>query len=640
MKNFLRSVAGKTVLFVLVAIMFAAAAVSAASVVLLTLNGFYDEKTDVESAGDRMRGDYFSRYVQQDAYSAAFAVLTAGEEPYTPDSLQYSLYDETGNLISTNHDASVPETGVFWDYRVYIWKNETFLRVSFYDDPTEIGEKYVFCASPSDLREGYFGVDRYSRTANLISLGYSVRYIMIAVLAVSASLLLAAFVTLMCVSGRRPNTEEIVPGVLNRVPFDLLASCSVFFCLSAFLIVADNFSYVRNLVAAVIFGLIGFCVLLGLSMSFSARIKEGTLIKNTVIYGIGRLICRFFRAFGRFCASVPLVPKTCVGVLLITVAEFAAITVFFDEPQAGTIILVIEKLVLIPLVVWSAVNLRKLQKAGKAVAEGDLEYKTDTNHLFGDFKRFGEDMNRISDGMSAEVEKRTRSDRMKTELITNVSHDLKTPLTSLVNYSDLICSEKSENEKINGYAEVIRRQSMRLKRLIDDLVEASKLQSGNLEVCLAPCDLSTFLNQISGEYGDRLSEAGLEAVVKLPDVPLYVSADSRRMLRVFDNLMTNICKYAKRGTRVYLSLERDGNFAAVTLKNISEHALDIGGEELSERFVRGDASRSAEGNGLGLSIAKSLVELQGGEMNIVVDGDLFKVILRFPLLGIGTPENS
>ena len=126
MKNFLRSVAGKTVLFVLVAIMFAAAAVSAASVVFLTLNGFYDEKTDVESAGDRMRGDYFSRYVQQDAYSAAFAVLTAGEEPYTPDSLQYSLYDETGNLISTNHDASVPETGDFWDYRVYIWKNETF----------------------------------------------------------------------------------------------------------------------------------------------------------------------------------------------------------------------------------------------------------------------------------------------------------------------------------------------------------------------------------------------------------------------------------------------------------------------------------------------------------------------------------
>lgn len=280
MKNFLRSVAGKTVLFVLVAIMFAAAAVSAASVVFLTLNGFYDEKTDVESAGDRMRGDYFSRYVQQDAYSAAFAVLTAGEEPYTPDSLQYSLYDETGNLISTNHDASVPETGDFWDYRVYIWKNETFLRVSFYDDPTEIGEKYVFCASPSNLREGYFGVDRYSRTANLISLGYSVRYIMIAVLAVSASLLLAAFVTLMCVSGRRPNTEEIVPGVLNRVPFDLLASCSVFFCLSAFLFVADNFSYVRNIIAAVIFGLLGFCVLLGLSMSFSARIKEGTLIKT------------------------------------------------------------------------------------------------------------------------------------------------------------------------------------------------------------------------------------------------------------------------------------------------------------------------------------------------------------------------
>lgn len=453
MKNFLRSVTGKTVLFVLVIIMFVTAAVSAFSVALLAVYGFYDEKTDVESAKSRMEKEYFISYVQSDAYSAAFSVIRDGEEPYTPDSLDYAFYDETGKQLSTNYDAAVSANDDIWSYRVYIWKNETFFRTSFYNDPNEVGEKYIFCANPANLREGYFGVDRYSRTANLISLGYSLRYVVVALLAVSIPALLAAFITLMCVSGRRPNTEEIVPGALNR----------------------------------------------------------------------------------------------------------------------------------------------------------------------------------ISDGMSAEVEKRTHSDRMKTELITNVSHDLKTPLTSLVNYSDLICAEKCDNEKISEYAEVIHRQSLRLKRLIDDLVEASKAQSGALDVCLAPCDVSTFVNQVSGEYGDRLASAELEPVIRLPSEPVYIFADPRRLLRVFDNLLTNICKYAKHGTRVYLDVAQDGNTARITFRNVSERALDIDGEELAERFVRADASRNTEGNGLGLSIAKSLVELQNGKMKITVDGDLFKVTLTFPL---------
>lgn len=213
MKNFLRSVAGKTVLFVLVIIMFVTAAVSAFSVALLAVYGFYDEKTDIESAKRRMEKEYFISYVQSDAYSAAFSVIRDGEEPYTPDSLDYAFYDETGKQLSTNYDAAVSANDDIWNYRVYIWKNETFFRTSFYNDPNEVGEKYIFCANPANLREGYFGVDRYSRTANLISLGYSLRYVVVALLAVSIPALLAAFITLMCVSGRRPNTEEIVPGL-------------------------------------------------------------------------------------------------------------------------------------------------------------------------------------------------------------------------------------------------------------------------------------------------------------------------------------------------------------------------------------------------------------------------------------------
>ena len=233
--------------------------------------------------------------------------------------------------------------------------------------------------------------------------------------------------------------------------------------------------------------------------------------------------------------------------------------------------------------------------------------------------------------MSRAVDERMKSERMKTELITNVSHDIKTPLTSIINYADLISREKCDNEKIAEYAEVLSRQSDRLKRLIEDLVEASKAATGNLEVMLSLCDAGVFISQAVGEYEQKLNDAGLQTVVTQFDEAVYVMADGRRMLRVFDNLMNNICKYAQSGTRVYLSLEKIGNKAVITFKNTSRDPLNISADELMERFVRGDSSRNTEGNGLGLSIAKSLTELQGGTLTLSVDGDLFKVILSFPI---------
>ena len=230
---------------------------------------------------------------------------------------------------------------------------------------------------------------------------------------------------------------------------------------------------------------------------------------------------------------------------------------------------------------------------------------------------------------------------MKTELITNVSHDIKTPLTSIINYASLISAEPSENEKITEYAKVLVRQSDRLKRLIEDLVEASKASTGNLEVHLAPCDASVFIEQASGEYEEKLEKAGLTLVTSKPEQEVRIMADGRRMWRVFDNLMNNICKYAQSGTRVYLMLELIDGQAVVSFKNISKDPLNISAEELMERFVRGDASRNTEGNGLGLSIARSMTELQGGRMTLSVDGDLFKAMLSFPILAedeIKAPE--
>lgn len=220
----------------------------------------------------------------------------------------------------------------------------------------------------------------------------------------------------------------------------------------------------------------------------------------------------------------------------------------------------------------------------------------------------------------------------KTELITNVSHDIKTPLTSIINYATLIGEEPCDNPKITEYSEVLVRQSEKLKRLIEDLVEASKASTGNLEVFLAPCDAAVFITQASGEYEEKLQKSELSLVTKQPEKDLRIMADGRRMWRIFDNLMNNICKYAQSGTRVYLTLEEQNGNAVISFKNTSREPLDMSEEELMERFTRGDSSRNTEGNGLGLSIAKSMAELQGGSLKLSIDGDLFKAILTFPLI--------
>jgi len=213
-----------------------------------------------------------------------------------------------------------------------------------------------------------------------------------------------------------------------------------------------------------------------------------------------------------------------------------------------------------------------------------------------------------------------------------VSHDIKTPLTSIINYSDLLSKEECDNEKVTEYAQTIKRQSDRLKKLIEDLVEASKASTGSLEVHMEECEVEVLLEQAVGEFAGRLAEKDMDIITKAIHAPTKIQADGRLLWRVFDNLLNNICKYAQRSTRVYLSVEQENGQAVITFKNISEYPLDIGEEELMERFVRGDKSRHTEGNGLGLNIAKSLVELQKGTMQLVIDGDLFKVILRFPLL--------
>ena len=275
-----------------------------------------------------------------------------------------------------------------------------------------------------------------------------------------------------------------------------------------------------------------------------------------------------------------------------------------------------------------------LFEGSKELAEGNLDATVDTTYLKGALREHGEHLNQISQGMSNAIEHQMKSERMKTELITNVSHDIKTPLTSIINYVDLIQKEAPDAQPFTDYVEVLGRQSQRLKKLIEDLVEASKAATGNLEVNLEPCDVGVLLDQMIGEYAEKLEQAQLEAVLDCPQEPLHILADGRRIWRVFDNLLNNICKYSMPGTRVYVTVREESTMVVILFRNISRSQLNISSDELMERFVRGDSSRNTEGSGLGLSIAQSLTELQGGKLQLEIEGDLFKVMLRFPKTGV------
>ena len=489
--------------------------------------------------------------------------------------------------------------------------------------------------------------DNYRFMHTVFNLIYDVRYAVYPVGAVSLILCVLCFILLMCASARRPGVEGIFPGLFFRVPFDLLAAVGFgVWALTAYFMAVLSRTSGNWFIFAVFIGVAGvLCVsiLLGLCMSAAGRIKAGTMGKNNVtvqaVLLLWKLLCflgrgarRVFSFLAALVRGIPLVWKTLLLLAELIFLDFFVLAASHPDLEVYVIYRFIRALILVPAVLWGALSMRRLEKGGQALAKGDLSRQVDTKGMFPVLRRHGENLNAVGEGINRAVEERMKSERMKTELITNVSHDLKTPLTSIVNYAGLIAGEECENPRIREYSEVLLRHSERLKRLIDDLVEASKASTGNLEVELSPTDVSVFLEQAAGEYESRIAGAGMTLCTSRPDHPVNILADGRRLWRVFDNLMNNIVKYGQPGTRVYLTLEDINDFAVVTFRNVSKDPLNKTPEELMERFVRGDASRSSatEGNGLGLSIAGSLTELQGGALTISIDGDLFKAVLHFP----------
>ncbi len=502
---------------------------------------------------------------------------------------------------------------------------------------------YFYDAEAQDRSETYYNaVEEYhlhlGRTQQAL---FPYRYTIPAASVALAVCCAALYLFLLCSAGRRAGVETAVRNIQDRIPFDVyLVSAAAAVLLLAHAVPTVFYPSVQTrnellkLVLPSLF-LEGIAIVaLSLSMTLATRIKTRTLWRNTVIYRVmhacGRALCWMGRGIRTLFANLPFIWKTVLAFCTYAAAMFflTIVAILFSYEIMLLLVVGINMAVLL-LLCYFAMQAAWLKEGGRRLAEGDLSHHVPTERMVGAFRRHGEHLNNIGWGMSRAVDERMKSERLKTELITNVSHDIKTPLTSILNYVDLLKKEPAANAKAAEYIAVLDRSANRLKKMTEDVLEASKAATGNIKVELARTDAVELLRQCLGEYEERFRSAGLLAVMHAPGEPACIMADGRLLWRVFDNLLGNIAKYAQPGTRVYAGVERADGSVAITLKNISRDALNISEEELMERFVRGDSARSSEGSGLGLSIARSLTELQGGRFNIDIECDLFRAVLCF-----------
>lgn len=440
-----------------------------------------------------------------------------------------------------------------------------------------------------------------------------------------AALALFFFCFLMASAGHWAGHEGIHLTWLGKIPADvwlIVLLCTFFIGWEAFYYGWGRVFFCAALVPLV---LLFLC-------AFAAQCKAGTVLRSALIARIVRFLWRIVRSLflglRRIARNLPLLWKTALVMAGVFFLEMLFVLAGYGSVDG---IFVIMKAVELLAALYIALNLRTLQKGGEKLARGDFSSPIDTKYLIGDFKRYGQELNDVQSGLEQAVQEQMKAEHLKTELITNVSHDIKTPLTSIVNYVDLLKKEDIPSPEAREYIAVLDRQSHRLKKLTEDLVEASKASSGVLNVDLQPTDVNVLFSQIEGEYQERLAACQLTLVTQPPAPGTVIRADSRLLSRVMDNLVSNICKYALPSTRVYVVSTLSREAVTISFKNVSRDELNISPDELMERFVRGDASRHTEGSGLGLSIARSLVQLQGGRFDLAIDADLFRADITFPL---------
>ncbi len=528
---------------------------------------------------------------------------------------EYYWYKETSK-INTNLE-QLDDTGFAYNFGLENLKEIKNNKFSIYTN---------FNKEQSSILEYKVNVSIYNFIANVGSMPvYAMSY--------SILILFIIGVYLIWSIGHKNNKEGIYLSNFDRFSYEIIfvVGCIV---IATFTLIGKECLVNANIYTLVI-GLIAYlicyisCAVIGITTI--KRIKARSFIKTTLTYKI----CKWIKEKIKEVSNLILWNKEITTKLIIYYIAFLLISLFLIITSSATAFCVILLLIFWSLVLYAILNytkqLNSIKQQLKCIYEGKEDIRIDTENLEKNLKQMAEYINSLSTGLTKAVEESLKSERMKTQLITNVSHDIKTPLTSIINYVDLLKKEKMPNEKAKEYLEILDSKSQRLKRLTEDLVEASKATSGNIKLNIESINLKELIKQISGEFEDKFNEKNLELILQIPKEKVNIKADSRYLYRVIENMYTNIIKYALEGSRVYIDIIKNKDKVEIQLKNISKAKLNISTEELMQRFVRGDTSRNTEGSGLGLSIAESLTKLQGGNFNIYLDGDLFKVVIEFML---------
>ena len=452
----------------------------------------------------------------------------------------------------------------------------------------------------------------------------------IVVLPLTAIALLIIAIYLIWSIGYNKN-EEVKLSFIDKVPYEILGFVGILIIIIFIVIGAEciNLAEYISIIGFFAAYIICYVVCAVIGISTIKRIKARKFLQGFLLY---RILRYFFRKMKNIYNTLTnKKPETkriflCYVSFLVTTSILGI--VFKD---------MISNILIIIFWIWTYYKIKKyvvaqekIRQALQDIYEGKTDIQLDENELKGTLQEMSIYIKDIADGFSNAIEQNVKAERLKAELITNVSHDIKTPLTSIINYVDLLKKENIKDERIRNYIDILDQKSKRLKKLTEDVVDASKASSGNLKLNIEEIDFIELLNQTIGEFKDKFEEKNLKIVVQKPEENVKIKADSRYIYRIVENLFGNITKYAVEDSRVYVDIAENSENYDITIKNISKEKLNITSEELMQRFVRGDKSRNTEGSGLGLSIAQSLTSLQGGELTIKIDGDLFKVNIRWP----------
>lgn len=552
----------------------------------------------------------------------------------------YLIVDNKENRVYTNIDYSVSEFSIDsyieeikaniynWSYEnnnvqtsVEKMNLELSSRQYFFKDILKSNRYTVYTA----IMDGLPYFDVFLREKLAVSIVKGLKDVAVFIIPFNTIVLLAMLPIVFIGIGKKKDSKEIILNFLDKVHYEFVIAFSFFAMFSLCGLFFNIAISISSILSLIFFALALLSIYVGLIIMFETtvkRIKAHKFWETTFLYWIIKKIELIFD-------NMKISLKVGIAFASFVIANWLIFDYSFKHSFLSFVMLLALYAVSFIFILKKCISYENIFKAIEKMYNGNNDINMNENEYKGKEKKVVHQLNDIAGGLENAINEKMKSERLKTELITNVSHDIKTPLTSIINYVDLLKEEDIKNEKVQEYIEILDNKSQRLKKLTDDLVEASKASSGNIKLDMEKLEVNELIKQVSAEFDDKYKANSLEEIITYTNEPAFIKADSRYMYRVLENMYSNVSKYAMKNTRVYTDILKEKGKVIIQIKNISSQKLNISVDELMQRFVRGDSSRNTEGSGLGLSIANSLTNLQGGEFNIYLDGDLFKITIIF-----------